>query len=222
MSEQVETPKEVQPVTYSEEQFTGIKTKLDEFRSNNVKLLKDMETLSQKFEGIDVEAYNEMLTKQNELKSKKLIDAGKIDELLAEKTKSMREVHNKELDKTNEVNLSLQEQLAKLVIDNAVRDSATKAGIVDTGMDDILLRSKSVFSLKDGKAVPTDKQGNTIFGHGTSEPMSVNEWVNAQMDVAPHLFKSSSGSGSSHGTRPNGLGTEKLNPLQKLEQGFAK
>ena len=76
--------------------------------------------------------------------------------------------------------------------------------------------------MKDGKAVPTDKQGNTIFGHGTSEPMSVNEWVNAQMDVAPHLFKSSSGSGSSHGTRPNGLGTEKLNPLQKLEQGFAK
>lgn len=208
--------------TYSEEEFTGLKTKLDEFRSNNVKLMKDMEALTSKFEGIDVDAYKDMVSKQEELKKKKLIDAGKIDELLEEKTKQMREVHNKELEKTNQVNASLQEQLAKLVIDNAVRDSATKAGIVDTGMDDILLRSKSVFSLKDGKAVPTDAQGNTIFGHGTSEPMSVNEWVKAQMDVAPHLFKSSSGSGSSHGTRPNGIGSQKMSPIQKLEQGFAK
>ncbi len=156
------------------------------------------------------------------MKTKKLIDAGKIDELLEEKTKQMREVHNKELGKTTQVNQSLQEQLAKLVIDNAVRDSATKAGVVDTGMDDILLRSKSIFSLKDGKAVPTDAQGNTIFGHGTSEPMSVNEWVNAQMDVAPHLFKSSSGSGSAHGTRPNGTNSQKLTSIQKLEQGFSK
>ena len=209
-------------VTYSEEEFTGVKTKLDEFRSNNVKLMKEMETLASKFEGIDVDTYKEMSAKQEQMRSKKLIDAGKIDELLEEKTKQMREVHNKELNKTTEVNQSLQDQLAKLVIDNAVRDSATKAGVVDTGMDDILLRSKSVFSLVEGKAVPTDAQGNTIFGHGTSEPMSVKEWVNAQMDVAPHLFKSSSGGGSSHGTRPSGTKSQNLTSIQKLEQGFAK
>jgi|TARA_R110002167_G_scaffold2577_1_gene12983 hypothetical protein len=213
---------EVEAVTYSEEEFTGVKTKLDEFRSNNVKLMKDMESLTTKFEGIDVDAYKDMVGKQEQLKNKKLIDAGKIDELLDEKTKSMREIHNKELDKTNQVNQSLQDQLATLVIDNAVRDSALRAGVVETGMDDILLRSKAIFSLKDGKAVPTDNAGNTIFGHGTSEPMSVNEWVNAQMDVAPHLFKSSSGGGSAHGTRPNGTSGEKMTAIQKLEMGFSK
>jgi len=208
--------------TYSEEEFTGIKTKLDEFRSNNVKLMKDMEALTSKFEGIDVDAYNDMKSKQEAMKQKKLIDAGKIDELLAEKTKQMREVHNSELEKTNKVNESLQDQLAKLVIDNAVRDSAVKAGVVETGMDDILLRSKSVFSLKDGKAVPTDAQGNTIFGHGTTDPMSVNEWVKSQMDVAPHLFKSSFGSGSKHGSRISANSSQKLTPMQKLEMGFQK
>ena len=213
---------EVEAVTYSEEEFTGVKTKLDEFRSNNVKLMKDMENLTTKFEGIDVDAYKDMVSKQEQLNNKKLIDAGKIDELLDEKTKSMREIHNKELDKTNQVNQSLQDQLATLVIDNAVRDSALRAGVVETGMDDILLRSKAIFSLKDGKAVPTDNAGNTIFGHGTSEPMSVNEWVNAQMDVAPHLFKSSSGGGSAHGTRPNGTSGEKMTAIQKLEMGFSK
>ena len=213
---------EVEAVTYSEEEFTTQKTKLDEFRSNNVKLMKEMESLNTKFEGIDVDAYADMVSKQEQLNNKKLIDAGKIDELLDEKTKSMREVHNKELNKTNEVNQSLQNQLAKLVIDNAVRDSATKAGVVDTGMDDILLRSKAIFSLKDGKAVPTDASGNTIFGHGTSEPMTVNEWVNAQMDVAPHLFKTSSGGGSSHNNRVKGSTQQGLSSIEKLELGFAK
>ena len=208
--------------TYSEEEYTGVKAKLDEFRANNVKLMKDMEAITTKFDGIDVDAYNEMKSKQEAMKQKKLIDAGKIDELLAEKTKQMREVHNSELEKTNKVNESLQDQLAKLVIDNAVRDSAVKAGVVETGMDDILLRSKSVFSLKDGKAVPTDAQGNTIFGHGTTEPMSVNEWVKSQMDIAPHLFKSSSGSGSQHGSRISANNSQKLTPMQKLELGFQK
>ena len=208
--------------TYTEEEYTGLKTKLDEFRTNNVKLLKDMESLSSKFDGIDVDAYNKMLTKQEELKKKKLIDAGKIDELLDERTKQMREAHNKEIQKSHKVNESLQDQLAKLVIDNAVRDSATMNGVVDTGMEDILLRSKTVFSLKDGKAVPIDASGNTIYGHGTSEPMSVNEWVKGQMEVAPHLFKPSEGAGSSHKSRLNSTGAQTMSSIEKLELGFAK
>ena len=115
--------------TYSEDEYTGLKLKLDEFRTNNVKLLKDMESLSAKFEGVDIDAYNQLLVKQEALNKKKLIDAGKIDELLEEKTKQMRVAHNKELEKSHKVNESLQDQLAKLVIDNAVRDSATVNGV---------------------------------------------------------------------------------------------
>ena len=95
-------------------------------------------------------------------------------------------------------------------------------GVVDTGMEDILLRSKTVFSLKDGKAVPIDASGNTIYGHGTSEPMSVNEWVKGQMEVAPHLFKPSEGAGSSHKSRLNSTGAQTMSSIEKLELGFAK
>ncbi|HIO43828.1 MAG TPA: hypothetical protein EYN33_07425, partial [Gammaproteobacteria bacterium] len=65
--------------TYSEDEYNGVKTKLDEFRSNNVKLMKDMESLTSKFDGIDVEGYNDMVKQQQQQKDKKLIDAGKID-----------------------------------------------------------------------------------------------------------------------------------------------
>ncbi len=73
-----------------------------------------------------------------------------------------------------------------------------------------------------GKAVPHDKNGNIIYGEGTSEPMSVNEWVKGQMEVAPHLFKSSNGSGSEHGKNFVGSGSKDLSALEKLQVGFAK
>lgn len=218
-----------EPKTYTEDEFNALqakadenKVKLDEFRANNVKLMKDMDTLSAKFEGIDLDGYNDMLKQQQALKDKKLLDAGKIDELLEERTKAMREQHNKELEKIQGTNKTLNTQLETLVIDNAVRDSASKAGVVDTGIDDVLLRSQAVFSLKEGKAVPHDRDGNVIYGEGTSEPMSVNEWVKGQMEVAPHLFKSSQGGGSEHGKNFTGSGSKDLTALQKLQVGFAK
>ena len=207
---------------YSEDEYNSVKGKLDEFRGNNVKLMKDMETLSAKFDGIDVDGYKDMVKQQQAMKDKKLISEGKIDELLEERTKTMREKHNQELEKIQGLNATLNKQLETLVIDNAVRDSATKSGVVDTGIDDVLLRSQSVFSLKEGKAVPHDREGNVIYGEGTSEPMSVNEWVKSQMEVAPHLFKSSNGSGSEHGRNYVGSGSRDLSALEKLQLGFAK
>lgn len=207
---------------YSEDEYNSVKGKLDEFRGNNVKLMKDMETLSAKFDGIDVDGYKDMVKQQQAMKDKKLISEGKIDELLEERTKTMREKHNQELEKIQGLNATLNKQLETLVIDNAVRDSATKSGVVDTGIDDVLLRSQSVFSLKEGKAVPHDREGNVIYGEGTSEPMSVNEWVKSQMEVAPHLFKPSQGGGSEHGKNFVGSGSKELSALEKLQVGFAK
>jgi type VI protein secretion system component VasK len=208
--------------TYTEDEYNSVKGKLDEFRGNNVKLMKDMETLNTKFDGIDVDSYNDMLKNQQAQKDKKLIDAGKIEELFAEREKGLKTAQDKELQAKEAEIQTLNTQLATLVIDNAVRDSAAKAGVVDTGIDDVLLRSQSVFTLNDGKAVPHDTNGNVIYGEGTSEPMSVAEWVKGQMAIAPHLFKASSGSGSEHGKNFVGGGTSDMSPLEKLSAGFAR
>lgn len=217
------------PKTYTEEEFKDLqsksdetKTKLDEFRTNNVKLLKDMETLSSKFEGVDLDNYTELLKQQQEHKDKTLIDAGKIDELLEERTKAMIKTHGEDMDKIKGENSTLHNQLAGLVIDGAVRDSAIKSGVVDTAIDDILLRSKAVFNLVNGQAIPHDSDGNTIYGNSSAEPMTVAEWVKGQQDLAPHLFKSSQGGGSEHGKNFVGAGSKNLTALEKLQIGFAK
>jgi len=217
------------PKTYTEEEFLDLqtkseetKTKLDEFRSNNVKLLKDMDALNAKFDGIDLDNYNEMIKLQQEQKDKTLIDAGKIDELLEERTKAMVKTHGADMEKLTNENTVLNSQLAGLVIDSAVRDSAIKSGVVDTAIDDILLRSKAVFKLTEGQAIPHDGDGNVIYGNSSAEPMTVEEWVKGQQDLAPHLFKSSTGSGSEHGKGFNGAKTENLTALEKLQVGFAR
>jgi len=199
------------PKTYTEEEFQALqnkanetKTKLDEFRANNVNLLKEQEDLKSKFSGVDLDVYNNMLQQSQALKDKKLIDAGKIDELMEERSKLMREEHNQVVENMKGQQLDLTKKLEHLLIDSAVRDSAVKAGVIDTAIDDVVLRSQSIFSIKEGKAVPHDSSGNVIFGDGNSDPMDVSEWVKGLTESAPHLFNASTGGGSKHGSNFSG------------------
>ena len=199
------------PKTYTEEEFQVLqdkanetKTKLDEFRANNVSLLKKQEELENKFKNVDLDAYNDMLRQSQALKDKKLIDEGKIEELMEERSKLMREEHNKVIESMKGEQSNLTKKLEHLLIDSAVRDSAVKAGVVDTAIDDVVLRSQAIFSIKDGKAVPHDSNGNVIFGDGNSNPMEVSEWVKGLTESAPHLFNASTGGGSKHGSNFSG------------------
>jgi len=182
------------------------KSNLDDFRNNNIKLLKDLETMQTKFKGVDLDQYQTMLKAQNDGTDKKLIDEGKIEELMEERTKRMRDAHNAEMGKVQGENDTHKRQLEGLMIDNTVRDNATKQGVAATAMDDVVLRAKSVFKLKDGKATPHDAEGNVIYGSGTSEPMTVDQWVKGLTASAPHLFTPSKGGGGNHDNRGGGGG----------------
>lgn len=177
------------------------KSKLDDFRSNNVKLLKDLETMQGKFKNVDLDQYNNLLQAHNDGTDKKLLDEGKIEELFEERTKRMREAHNEELGKVQGENDTHRRQLEGLMIDASVRDSATKQGVAPTAMDDVILRAKTIFKLKEGQATPFDSDGNVVYASGSAEPMSVDAWVKGLTGTAPHLFSPSNGGGSQHGNR---------------------
>jgi len=177
------------------------KSKLDDFRSNNVKLLKDLEAMQGKFKNVDLDQYNNLLQAHNDGTDKKLLDEGKIEELFEERTKRMREAHNEELGKVQGENDTHRRQLEGLMIDASVRDSATKQGVAPTAMDDVILRAKTIFKLKEGQATPFDSDGNVVYASGSAEPMSVDAWVKSLTGTAPHLFSPSNGGGSQHGNR---------------------
>lgn len=191
------------------------KSKIDEFRNNNVKLLKDLE----KFKDVDIEKYQELLTLAKKQEEKKLIDAGEIDKVVEQRVAEMKSTYETQLSTLSEKNMVAQRQLESLLIDNAVRDAAIKSGVQPTAVDDVLLRAKVSFQIKDGSAVPVDSQGNIVYGKDGSTPMSVTDWTAGLKKQAPHLFLGSQGGGAGGSSR-QGLDTSKMTPAQKIAHGL--
>ena len=191
------------------------KDKLDEFRNNNVKLLKDLE----KFKDVDPAKYQELLALAKKQEEKKLIDAGEIDKVVEQRVGEMKSTYEGQLKALTEQNSVAQHQLESLLIDNAVRDAAVKSGVQPTAVDDVLLRAKATFKIKDGNAVPVDAQGNVVYGKDGTTPMSVVDWTTGLKKQAPHLFQGSQGGGA-QGSGKGNVDTSKLTSAQKIAQGL--
>jgi len=191
------------------------KSKLDEFRNNNVKLLKDLE----KFKDVDPAKYQELLDLSKKQQEKKLIDAGELDKVVEQRVGEMKSTYENQLKTLTEQNSVAQRQLESLLIDNAVRDAALKSGVQATAVDDVLLRAKATFKIKDGSAVPVDAQGNVVYGKDGTSPMSVVDWTSGLKKQAPHLFQGSQGGGA-QGSGKGNVDTSKLSSAQKIAQGL--
>lgn len=168
--------------------------KLDEFRNNNVTLRREMEQLRAQFDGIDPERARELIARAEKDRDRRLIDAGKVDELLAERTAAMKAGFEKEQQALADRLAAADKRLGELVIDGAIRDAAAKAGVRASAIEDVLLRGQRLFKLVDGKAVPMDGD-KVVYGKG-GDPLDVAEWVSGLTDQAPHLFEQSRGGGA--------------------------
>jgi len=170
------------------------KARVDEFRDNNLALKRQIDELTARFDGIDPEVARKLAAEQAKLRDKQLIEAGKVDELLAERTGKMKNDFEAALKTERETAQTLKTQLESLLIDGAIRDAATKAGVRATAVDDVLLRGRQTFRVVDGKAVPMEGD-KPIFGRA-GEVMDVQEWVMGLTERAPHLFEPSQGAGA--------------------------
>ncbi len=184
------------------------KTRVDEFRDNNLTLKRQMDELTARYDGIDPDVARELAAKAAKDRDKKLIDAGKVEELLAERVGAMKGDYEKTLKAEQDAKAALTRQLEGLVIDNAIRDAAAKTGVRSTAVDDVLLRGRMLYKLQDGKAVPMDGD-KVIFGK-SGDAMPIEEWVSTLVEKAPHLFEPSNGAGSRSGAGSTGGGSVRV------------
>jgi hypothetical protein len=160
------------------------KTKLDEFRNENISLKKKIEEL----DGMEMVADAKTGKKTRET----------IDELVMKRTDTMRstfETTKKELeDKLNRK----QKRLQDLLISDAVKAAAISAGVVDTAIDDVISRVSRAFTVNDeDNVVAVD---GALDSNGT--PYTINSYVTElKAKKAPHLFKTSTGIGVPGRTR---------------------
>lgn len=172
------------------------KAKLEEFRDNNHTLENKLKDLEKKFEGLDPEKYRELVKIEEQLRAKKLVDAGKIDELVAERVKELKAEHEKKEKELTGKNETLTRSLEVEKIDNGIMAAATKAGVRDTAIPDVLNRLRSVFKLVDGKVQPVGPDGKTIWGKDGVTPQTMEEAIAGLSTTAAHLFTPSNGTGA--------------------------
>jgi hypothetical protein len=188
------------------------KSKLDEFRTNNITLTNQLK----RFEGIDPDQVRELAAEKQRLLEERQLKAGEADKVIEARLKTARA----EWDKTHNVVVAerdaLTGRLTAIQIDQAVVTEATKRGLRATALPDITSRARQTFKLVNGVPQAFDGDGQTArMGKDGTSPMTLAEWVDALVSDAPHLFEANAGGGAA-GSGSGGAGNRSVkNPFRK-------
>lgn len=215
------------------------KSKLDEFRNNNLALTKERDELKQRFDGIDPEEARALLADKQKAEEEKLLrGTGAPDANAAEKAEKDKAAERERIEKVIEgrvkgIKADLEKQVGSITaerdaltsrltaiqIDQGVITVATKRGLRPTAIADITARARTVFKLVNGAPAAFEADGKSVrYGKDGLTPMTLEEWVDTQVSEAPHLFESNAGGGAAGnasgggGNRPHGL---VKNPFKK-------
>lgn len=174
---------------------TGLKNSLVHAREER-RIAKE---LAAKYTGMDPAKYTEMLAHEQQIQEGKLIAEGKMEELLELRTRALRESLAAETLKERTEKVSLQTQLDKLVIDNAVQTAAAKHGVKKSAVEDVLFRARAVFKAQNGAAVAFQGE-NPVYAKDGVTLLGIDEWMSTLPAVASHLFEESKGTSAPGGS----------------------
>ena len=195
------------------------KAKADELRDNNIALKKQIEEHTARYDGIDPDEFRRLAEEKRKLE---LQAQGhkpeEIDKLVTERLKVIKADLDKQLlAKTNELETA-NSRLTTIQIDQGVITVATKRGLRPTALPDITSRARTVFKLVNGAPQAFEPDGKTVrYGRDGISPMTLEEWVDAQVSEAPHLFESNAGGGAASNGAGGAAGVNRSvkNPFRK-------
>jgi hypothetical protein len=181
------------------------KTKLDEFRTNNVALIKERDELKKRFEGINPDDVRKLSEEKQKLEEERQVKAGEVEKVIENRLKTAKSEWDKQFSSVVSERDALNSRLTAIQIDQGVITVATKRGLRPTALPDITSRARTVFKLANGVPRAFEADGTTVrFGKDGISPMTLEEWVDLQVSEAPHLFESNAGAGA--GAQPQGGG----------------
>jgi hypothetical protein len=187
--------------------------KVKEFRTKNIDLLKEKAELEKKFDGVDPEKYKQMLADLQLKADQEKLDAGKVDELIAERTERMKKDYESKItsvtkayEKEQAEKEALHSQLSEVLIDSEIQKAISKIGSLRKGsMELILEKGRKVWSLEDGHPIAR-KDGKPIYGKDPQKQIDFDEWAQLMSIDHPYLFEGASGMESKGGDDKGSLG----------------
>jgi hypothetical protein len=192
------------------------KSKLDEFRTTNVNLLKERDDLAKRFEGINPDEVRELAAEKQKLLEERQLKAGEADKVIEARLKTARADWDKQHGVVVAERDALHGRLSAIQIDQAVVTEATKRGLRATALPDITARARINFKLVNGVPQAFEADGQTArMGKDGMTPMTLAEWVDALVSDAPHLFEANAGGGAA-GSGGGAAGNRSVkNPFRK-------
>jgi len=194
------------------------KSKLEEFRANNITLSNQLADHKKRFDGIDPEAVRKLAEEKQKLEEAQQLKGGEVDKVVENRLKTAKTEWDKQFAAVTSERDSLNGRLTAIQIDQGVLTAATKRGLRPTAIPDITARARTVFKLVDGAPRAYEADGQSVrVGKDGMTPMTLDEWVEQQVADAPHLFESNAGSGAA-GNGSGGVGGNNRsvkNPFRK-------
>lgn len=185
------------------EDVTGLKKVLEEVKGDRAKLREEMNRVRSQYADIDPDKAREALAELQRMSDKKLLDEGKVEELIVARTERMRLDHenqvknrDRRLSEIESENKKLSSKLSEVLIDTAITSAASKSGVKSTALEDVLLRGRRVWKLDGDTPKPYQSDGTVMIGKDGRSPLTVDEWLASLNQAAPHLFEASTGSGT--------------------------
>jgi len=193
------------------------KSKLEEFRSNNIALSNQLAEQKKRYEGIDPDEVRKLAEEKQRLEEAQQIKSGEVDKVVESRLKTAKTEWDKQLAAVSGERDALMSSLTAIKIDQGVITVATKKGLRPTAIPDITARARTVFRLVDGAPRVYEADGQTVrAGKDGITPMTLDEWVELQVADAPHLFESNAGGGAAGNPGGAGSGNRSVkNPFRK-------
>ena len=191
------------------------KSKLDEFRSTNVSLMKEAE----KFKDVDLVKYNELKEKERKNRDKELIDKKDFDLLLSENTASMKsDLDAKIANLENELNgskASYTSLISKHEIEGAANTAFTKHKILPDAHNALMAEVRNKFSINNGSVVSMNGESIELGADGN---LTVDEFISNQ----PEMFKIQSSGGGGQGSDNSTASKAGSSSQDKYKSGLKK
>jgi len=211
------------------DELTTIKSRLDDFRTNNISLTEKLKAFDGKkvLTQDEVEEFQRLTEQEQSIKDKKLIDAGKLDELLASRTEKMRSDFEAQivsltesLASAKEISAKHEGRLSSVLVESEVGKVISSSGNrpIKGALADIFSRAGSVWRVnEEGKLVALNAAGEQVYG-GEANPLTIDEWLVQTVKDAPYLFEASTSTDGKGGKPPAGPGSDGIIRIPRSDE----
>ncbi len=189
------------------------KDKLNEFRENNVDLLK----FKDQYKNIDLSELKELQEQKRKLLDADFINKKDFEGLVESRTNAMKSDYDAKIaalsGDLDTGKLNYNTMIAKHEIEGAANSAFTKHKISPDAVSAVMAQVKAKFSIDNGSVVAKDGDNIELGANGN---LTVDEFVSSM----PEIFKIQSSGGGGKGSETRHVSSENTTGLSKITEGL--